>query len=226
MLTSQEYVGMHRDRSVGYTIRLITGFMMLLSLPISFTTVVMAAEQTDRAQHTETSGQRVALHQQMPFLIGPSDVLSISVWNHKELDRTVTVRPDGKLSFSLVGEIMAAGLAPMELQAVMEAALSKYVNIIPGEVAVVVDEVHSYAVSVLGEVNHPGRFEFQKLVTVLDALAQAGGLTEFASSSHILILRNYQGKSEKIKFDYKRGLKAKDDAVWVTLMPGDIVMVP
>ena len=226
MLISQEYADMYPRRSVGYAIRLITTLLALLSLLLSFTTVVVAAEKAGSVQQPQTSGQSVALRDQMPFLIGPSDVLSISVWNHKELDRTVTVRPDGKLSFSLVGEITAAGLEPVELQAVMEKALSQYINIIPGEVTVVVDEVHSYAVSVLGEVNHPGRFEFQKLVTVLDALAQAGGLTEFASSSRILILRNYQGKSEKIKFDYKRSLKAKDDAVWVTLMPGDIVMVP
>jgi polysaccharide export outer membrane protein len=193
---------------------------------VSTSTIAVAAETARSVPQGETGGRSVPQHQQMPFHIGPSDVLSISVWNREELDRTVTVRPDGKVSFSLVGDITASGLTPLELQDVMEKALSQYINIIPGEVSVVVDEVHSYAVSVLGQVRLPGRFEFQKQVTVLDALAKAGGLTEFAASSRILVLRNYQGRTEKIKFDYQRWLKAKDDAAWVLLMPGDIIMVP
>ncbi len=164
--------------------------------------------------------------QVMDYLIGPSDVLSISVWNHKELNRTVTVRPDGKLSFSLVGDITAVGFTPLELQEVMEKALSNYINIIPGEVSVVVDAVHSYKVSVLGEVRLPGRFEFQNQISVLDALAQAGGLTEFASGDNIMILRRSQGKTDKIEFDYQKLVKSKNITEQVLIYPGDIILVP
>jgi polysaccharide export outer membrane protein len=162
----------------------------------------------------------------MEYRIGPSDVLTIRVRGHEDLDQAVTVRPDGKLSFSLVGDVTAAGLTPVELQAAMEAALAEYINILAGEVTVVVDEIHSYTVSVLGEVRQPGRFEFQNRVSVLDALAQAGGLTEFASSSNIVIFRTYMGKDEKLEFDFNRLVKSAGTSAWVPVLPGDIILVP
>lgn len=162
----------------------------------------------------------------MEYRIGPADVLSISVWNHREMNQTVTVRPDGQVSFPLVGDIPAVGLTPLELQGAMELALGKYIDVIPGEVSVVVDAVHSYTVSVLGEVRLPGRFEFRNQASVLDALAEAGGLTEFASSSNILILRTTQGRTEKIRFDYKRLLNSESTASRVLVYPGDTILVP
>lgn len=162
----------------------------------------------------------------MEYRIGPADVLSISVWNHKEMNQTVTVRPDGQVSFALIGDIPAVGLTPLELQSAMEKALGKYMELIPGEVSVVVDEVHSYTVSVLGEVRLPGRFEFQNQASVLDALAEAGGLTEFASSSKILILRTNGGQTEKIRFDYQKLLKSGNTDPRVLLFAGDVILVP
>jgi polysaccharide export outer membrane protein len=160
------------------------------------------------------------------YLIGPADVLSISVWNHKEMNQTVTVRPDGQVSFALIGDIPAVGLTPLELQGAMEKALGEYIELIPGEVSVVVDAVHSYKVSVLGEVRLPGRFEFQNQASVLDALAEAGGLTEFASSSNILILRSNGGQTEKIRFDYQKLLKSENSQARVLIFPGDVILVP
>lgn len=162
----------------------------------------------------------------MEYRIGPADVLSISVWNHKEMNQTVTVRPDGQVSFALIGDITAVGLTPLELQGAMEKALGEYMEVIPGEVSVVVDAVHSYKVSVLGEVRLPGRFEFQNQASVLDALAEAGGLTEFASSSNILILRTTGGRSEKIRFDYQQLLKSGNSEARVLIFPGDVILVP
>lgn len=162
----------------------------------------------------------------MEYRIGPADVLSISVWNHKEMNQTVTVRPDGHVSFSLIGDIPAVGLTPLELQGAMEKALGEYMELIPGEVSVVVDAVHSYKVSVLGEVRLPGRFEFQNQASVLDALAEAGGLTEFASSSNILILRTNDGRTEKIHFDYQKLLRSKNTEARLLIFPGDVILVP
>lgn len=164
--------------------------------------------------------------QLMEYRIGPSDVMTIRVRGHEDLGQTVTVRPDGKISFALVGDVSAAGKTPAGLQASMEAALGEYINILPGEVTVVVDAVHSYKVSVLGEVRQPGRFEFHNRVSVMDALAQAGGLTEFASSSKIAIFRTYGGKDEKLEFDFGKLVKAKGTAAWVPVLPGDIILVP
>lgn len=162
----------------------------------------------------------------MEYRIGPADVLSISVWNHKEMNQAVTVRPDGQVSFALIGDIPAVGLTPLELQGALEKALGEYIAIIPGEVSVVVDAVHSYKVSVLGEVRLPGRFEFQNQASVLDALAEAGGLTEFASSSNILILRTNGGQMEKIRFDYQKLLKSENSEARVLIFPGDVILVP
>jgi len=162
----------------------------------------------------------------MEYRIGPSDVLSISVWNHREMNQTVTVRPDGNVSFALIGDVLAVGLTPLELQGAMENALGKFMDLIPGEVSVVVDAVHSYKVSVLGEVRLPGRFEFQNQASVLDALAEAGGLTEFASSSNILILRNNGGQTEQISFNYQKLLRSGNTAARVLVFPGDVILVP
>src|SRR5690606_34978599 len=162
----------------------------------------------------------------MEYQIGPSDVLSITVWNHEEMNRTLTVRPDGMISFPLVGEILVVGLTPAQLQDVMESALQKYINIVEGEVSVLVDEVHSYKVSVLGRVRLPGRFEFQSQATVLDALAQAGGLTDFASSSDILILRPGPDDVQRIRFDYREVMRSSQDDGRMFIFPGDIILVP
>lgn len=162
----------------------------------------------------------------MEYQIGPSDVLSITIWNHEDMNRTLTVRPDGMISFPLVGEILVVGLTPAQLQDVMESALAKYINIVEGEVSVMVDEVHSYKVSVLGRVRLPGRFEFQSQATVLDALAQAGGLTDFASSSDILILRPGPEDVTRIRFDYREVLRSEDVDGRLFIFPGDIILVP
>jgi len=182
---------------------------------------VDGSDRQSGAGYTAMHGNAV-----MEYRIGPADVLSISVWNHKEMNQTVTVRPDGQLSFALIGDIPAVGLTPLELQGAMEKALGEYIDLIPGEVSVVVDAVHSYKVSVLGEVRLPGRFEFQNQASVLDALAEAGGLTEFASSSNILILRTNGGHSEKIRFDYQKLLRSESSEARVLIFPGDVILVP
>lgn len=161
------------------------------------------------------------------YRIGPSDVLSIYVREQDEMNRTVTVRPDGMISMPLLGDISVSGLTPLQLRDILVNALSQYVQILPGEITVGVEEIHSYAVSVLGEVNLPGRFEFQGPVTVLDVIAQAGGMTEFASSSRITILRQEQnGERQRIRFNYSDVLSSRLDPSTLNVYPGDIVVVP
>ena len=195
-----------------------SNMMMIVALVL---TLVAGCRSTD-----DDVGEVMQPQRLMEYIIGPSDVLSISILNQESMDRTVTVRPDGMISFPLIDEVNAAGLSPAQLEEMMTVALSEYVSLLPGELSVTVDEVHSYTVSVLGEVRNPGRFEFQNSATVLDALAEAGGLTEFASADEILILRNQPDGIRRIVFDYEELMDRPQNNVELSVYPGDTVLVP
>jgi len=156
------------------------------------------------------------------YVIGPGDVLHISVWKDASLERIDTVRPDGMISFPLINEVQASGLTPLQLQKTLSDRLRQYMS--DPEVSVVVQEVHSFAVSVLGEVKTPGRYELKNQATVLDVLAEAGGLSEFASPSKIVILRDEDGAKKRIMFDYDTAVYGEEPPFYVH--PGDIISVP
>src|SRR5438270_1483316 len=122
------------------------------------------------------------------YRIGIEDVLDIAVWNVAELQKTVPVRPDGKISLPLVNDVVAAGLTPMELRDQLTKKIAVYVQ--NPDVSVVVREIRSQKVSVLGQVKAPGRYDVKGPSTVLDALALAGGLTDFAARRRSTILRS------------------------------------
>lgn len=159
------------------------------------------------------------------YRIGPSDVLTITIFGNDDMSRTVTVRPDGIISYPLLGELRVTGLTPFQVRAELVESLQEFMNVVDREVSVVVDEVHSYKVSVLGEVRAPGRFEFQNNVTVLDALAEAGGLTEFASRTGIVIMRPGEEGTQRIVFDYERLIGSGNEGP-IPVYPGDIILVP
>jgi len=158
------------------------------------------------------------------YRIGPEDVLQVSVWKNEALSRTVPVRPDGMISLPLLNDVQAAGLTPMELR---DALVKKLVEYSPSpEVSVIVAEVHSFKVSVVGAVERPGRYDTRTWVTVLDALAMAGGFTDFADRSRVVVLRPEGGATKRIPFDYTRLDREKDAQPNFHLFPGDIVVVP
>jgi len=158
------------------------------------------------------------------YRIGPGDVLQITVWKDDSLNRTVPVRPDGMISFPLLNDVPASGLTPLQLRETLMAKLKQYLS--TPEVSVVVTEVHSYAVSVLGQVKKPGHYEFKGPATVLDAIAEAGGLNEFASPSRIVVLRRDEGKEDRFPFDYSAALAGSGGQQNFYVHSGDIVMVP
>ncbi|MEX0739705.1 MAG: polysaccharide biosynthesis/export family protein [Pseudohongiella sp.] len=160
------------------------------------------------------------------YRIGPSDVLSITVWQQPELSRTVAVRTDGFITYPLLGDMAVAGMTPTELRDEIARDLEAYVNIMLSEITVAVDEINSYTVSVLGEVKTPGRFSFQSQVTVLDVLAEAGGFTPFADTRDVMILRIENGETRRIEFDYRRVIRGRSSPEELTVYPGDIIMVP
>ncbi len=157
------------------------------------------------------------------YRIGPNDSLQISVWQQPAISGTFPVRPDGKISLVLLGDIQAAGLTPMHLAHDITLRLKKYIQ--DPIVSVVVLAVRSQQLYLVGEVMHPGPIEITPSMTPLQAIAAAGGLTPFTSGKHIYILRGPQGKQTKIPFNYKLALRG-DNHQDVSLLPGDTIVVP
>jgi polysaccharide export outer membrane protein len=157
------------------------------------------------------------------YRIGPEDMLRISVWKNEAMTQTVPVRPDGKISMPLLNDVQAAGLTAQELRDLLA---RKLVEFIPNpEVSVIVIDVRSFKVSVIGEVARPGRFELKAWTTAVDVLALAGGFSQFASRSKIVILRtDGAGPMKRIPFNYNKVLAGEQENLY--LQNGDIVMVP
>ncbi|PYQ55278.1 MAG: hypothetical protein DMF78_02585 [Acidobacteria bacterium] len=158
------------------------------------------------------------------YRIGPEDVLQISVWNNEPISRTTPVRPDGNISLPLLNDVPAAGLTPMELREQLVRRLADYMP--NAEVSVIVTDVHSFKVSVIGAVPKAGRFELKSLTTVMDVLAMAGGLNEFASRSRIVVIRSNGAESERIPFDYDKVRAGDPTQANFQVHPGDIIIVP
>ncbi|PYO17180.1 MAG: sugar ABC transporter substrate-binding protein, partial [Candidatus Rokuibacteriota bacterium] len=152
------------------------------------------------------------------YKIGPEDVLDIAVWNNTAISRTVPVRPDGKISLPLLNDVQAAGLTPMQLRDVLTKKLVEYVP--APEVSVIVREVHSFKVSVIGEIKTPGRYELKSRATVLDVLAQAGPFSDFASRARIFVLRLNGTTMKRIPFNYNKVIAADGEAENFLLQPG------
>lgn len=158
------------------------------------------------------------------YRIGPEDTLLVSVWKNEAISKTVPVRPDGMISLPLLHDVTAAGLTPEQLRDVLIEKLSAY---IPNpEVSVIVTDVRSFKVSVLGEVARPARYELKSWATVLDVIALAGGLNEFAARSRIIILRPEGKAMKRIPFNYNKVVAAGGEQENLALQPGDIVLVP
>ncbi len=157
------------------------------------------------------------------YRIGPEDLLDISVWRNPDLSRTVPVRPDGKVSLPLVNDIKAAGLTPTALRQELIDRLSEFIP--APEVAVIVREVHSMKIAVVGSVKTPGRYELKSTATVLEMIALAQGFTDFAARDRIVILREENGETKRIPFNYRK-VAAGDVQANMAVQSGDIIVVP
>jgi polysaccharide export outer membrane protein len=157
------------------------------------------------------------------YVIGASDVIAIDVWKEPTLSGSLLVRPDGMISLPLLGDVHASGLTPLQLADQITAKLKKFVQ--DPNVSVVVSQIHSKVVYLLGEVGKKGPIEMTPGMTLLEAIGSAGGITEFANAKKIYILRDEAGKHEKIPVHYKEALKG-DSALDLVLKPGDTIVVP
>jgi len=159
------------------------------------------------------------------YQLGPEDVLDINVWRNGELSRTVTVRPDGKISFPLIGDLQASGLTPAELTANIVDRLKSYVQ--TPAVSVIVKEVRSYSFYVMGQIQKPGRYPLNSKTTLLQAITLAGGFTPTADRNRIVVFRLTGDREErKLKANYTDIVMKDDSHQNVVLKPGDTVVVP
>jgi polysaccharide export outer membrane protein len=168
--------------------------------------------------------QAAAVGQGTSYLIGANDVLNIYVWKEKELTQDVTVMPDGKISFPLIGEVVAAGRTVTQLRDAIAAKLEKFVT--APEVTVIVKEARSQIIYTIGKVTKPGPYPLTPQMRVLQALSAAGGFTEWADTKNILIVRVEGGKESQIKFNYKEYTSGEKLDQNILLKPGDTVVVP
>jgi polysaccharide export outer membrane protein len=157
------------------------------------------------------------------YVLGPEDAIHVNVWKEPTLTGPLLVRPDGKISLPLVGDVTAAGKTPMALAREIATALKQYIN--DPTVTVTVTAVNSKRVFFIGEVNHAGPLPLTRDMSLLQAISAAGGLTPYASKKHIYILRGEPGKQQKIKFDYTKALKTGNEQ-GIKLLAGDTIVVP
>ena len=158
------------------------------------------------------------------YVIGPDDALDVIVWRDKDMSASVQVRPDGKISLPLVNDIQAAGLTPDQLRETVKAAVARFVT--DPSVTIVVRQINSRKVYVTGSVNKPGPFPLSDTMTVLQMLALAGGLSEYANGKEILVMRTERGQTQSFKFNYKDVSKGKNLQQNIVLRPGDTIVVP
>jgi len=160
------------------------------------------------------------------FVIGIDDLLSINVWKEPDVSRlSVPVRPDGRISLPLVGEVQAAGRTPLQLEADITSRLRAYIA--EPEVTVMVQQINSEKFNILGQVLKPGSYPLTRGMTVLDALATANGFRDFAKQKAIYILRpNAAGAESRIPFNYKDVIQGKHPEQNIKLEPRDTIVVP
>jgi polysaccharide export outer membrane protein len=159
------------------------------------------------------------------YVIGPDDVLAINVWKEPEISRTLLVRPDGNISLPLMGDLMASGRTPVQLQQQIKDHLVEYLS--NPEVTVLVQEAKSHKFNIIGEVEKPGSYLMAGPMTVLDAIALAGGVRDFARTTKIYVLRvNADGSRTRLPFNYKHVIKGNDLRADVQLQTRDTIVVP
>jgi polysaccharide export outer membrane protein len=182
---------------------------------------VAAAQQSTPNERPAEPAKPVALPE--GYVIGPEDVLNVVVWREKEMSGDVVVRPDGKISLPLLRDVQAAGYTPEQLAEIIEKIAKEFVA--DSDATVIVKEIRSRKVYVIGEVARPGSVPLTTEMNVLQLIAIVGGLLEYADKSNVLILRNENGRGLRLRFNYKDVIAGKNLQQNILLQPGDTVLV-
>jgi polysaccharide biosynthesis/export protein len=157
------------------------------------------------------------------YRIGVSDVIAVNVWKDSDLSSTVPVRPDGKISLPLIGDLEAAGKTTRELHDLVVTRLKPYVP--DPDVTVIVEQINSQKYFIMGQVAHPGSYPLTVPTTVVEALAAAGGFVDWAKTGNVMVVRRNGNQTERIRFNYKQWLKKKSTESALQLKNGDVVVV-
>lgn len=179
------------------------------------------------ADEKATLSKKVTDSRTLEYLIGPEDILEISVWKNAELSKVVVVRPDGKISLPLIGDVLAAGYTPEQLRNAIVEKLKEYQETVV--VSVIVQNVLSYNIFILGEVKKPGVYTMKRKTTLLQAIALSGGFNQFASKNKIMVIRESRdggAGDEKIKVRFDDIIKKGRSDMNLVLKPGDTIFVP
>jgi len=208
--------------------RLLQFIAVLAALVIAGPALAQTQASADKTPQTQTGQSAAEVHKAATedpnYVIGPEDVLDISVWKEPDLTRSVPVRPDGKISLPLLNDVQAAGLTPMKLGEEITTGLKKFVT--DPQVTVIVSAINSQRVYILGEVTRAGAYPLLPGMTVLQALSSAGGFTQYANLKKIYILRGENGKQEKFLFNYKDVVAGRHAEENIVMKAGDTVVVP
>ena len=203
---------------------LTVAFSLLLSLCVGAQEA--AGRQHPQAITTSAANElaKKVATQDPNYVIGSQDMLDISVWREPDFSRTVPVRPDGKISLPLLNDMQAAGLTPSQLAAELTTSLNKFVT--NPQVTIIVTQINSQRFYVLGEAARPGAYTLIPEMTILQALSNAGGFTQYANSKKIYLLREENGKQQKLSFNYKDVIAGKRTEQNIVLKNGDTIVVP
>ncbi|MBV8207197.1 MAG: polysaccharide biosynthesis/export family protein [Acidobacteria bacterium] len=158
------------------------------------------------------------------YQIGPEDVITVSVWKEPELSAQVAVRPDGKVSLPLLGDVQASGFTPISLGTDITERLKKFVE--QPNVTVVVNQINSRRYFVMGEAGRPGAYPLYTNITILQAISMAGGFNQFANVKGIYLMRTENGQVVKHPFNYKQVVKGNANEQNLELKPGDTIVIP
>jgi polysaccharide export outer membrane protein len=210
-----------RASRVVLTPRPTTSFGIIVACLVLTSMTVLGATD-DGSPNVTTSATQAAALVASDYRLGPEDVIDVFVWKEPDLSTTVVVRPDGKISLPLANEIETSGKTAAELQQEIVDRLRKYVT--QPVVSVMVKQINSMKISVLGEVRKPDVYRIKNRVTVLDAIAMAGGFTDLARPARVIVLRNTATGLQKIRINVKQVVTGNDQAP-IYLQPMDTVYV-
>jgi len=194
--------------------------LVVLAAAMSFASIVAAQAAGTDADKKKPAQAPAPINDE--YRIGPGDKLRIEVYKDPQLSQSVQVRPDGKITLPLIGDLEATGHTPIELRDTIATELKAYIN--NPTVTVIVVEALASQIYVMGEVTHPGTMQLYGPTTILQALAMAGGFKEFANTKDVKVLRPNKGSIETLRFNYKEVLNG--DAKPFYLRSGDTIIVP
>lgn len=175
----------------------------------------------------QSTAYAIEEQQLQEYVIGAEDVLEVLVWKNADLSKQVNVRPDGMITLPLIGDVKAAGLTTEVLRKGIVERLKEYQE--NAVVSIIVRDINSYKIYVLGEVVRPGAYTLKAKTTLIQAIALAGGFTQFASKNNIVVLREKTGKggkAENLTFSLKKIVRDGSPDKNPVLMPGDTIFVP